>query len=81
MLQQSVAYYCSKCGVNEFTLQAGSLLNGLINDVECNSDCPYGADCSLGGSDLLAQSGYFGTDLPAADRHANWVPGDLRLSD
>jgi hypothetical protein len=60
MLRQSVAYNCTPCATNEFSLEAGSLEGGEVKAIECITDCPYGGDCSQGGANLAARSGFFG---------------------
>ena len=60
MLQQSVAYNCTPCATNEFSLEAGSLVGGEVKAIECITDCPYGGDCRQGGAHLLARPGFFG---------------------
>ena len=60
MLQQSIAYNCTPCATNSFSLEAGCLEGGVAKSITCLTDCPYGGDCSDGAASVKAQPGFYG---------------------
>ena len=60
MLQQSIAYNCTPCATNSFSLEAGRLEGGVVKSIKCLTKCPYGGDCSDGAASVKAQPGFYG---------------------
>jgi len=54
----SIALQCSPCPSGQYSLQAGALRGDVLTNITC-LDCPYYANCSLGGAQVFALPGYW----------------------